>query len=54
VNNTNPFANKCVSRVSNTNIVILFPDRNQEGKAIPGAVGRLRDHENATEEAETD
>lgn len=32
---------------------ILFLAGNQEGKAISGAVRRLRDYENATEEAET-
>lgn len=31
-----------------------FPVDQQEGKAIAGAVGRLRDHEDATKEAETD
>lgn len=35
-------------------IVIYFPVGQQEGKAIAGAVGRLRDHEDATEEAEAD
>lgn len=32
----------------------IFSARDQEGKTIPGAAGRLRDHENATKEAETD
>jgi len=34
--------------------ILLFLADQQEGKAISGAVGRLRDHENATKEAETD
>lgn len=33
---------------------ILFLDFEQEGKAVSGAVGRLRDPENATEKTETD
>jgi len=32
----------------------LFLAGDQEGTAITGTVGRLRDHENATKEAETD